>query len=337
METNSLLFDILNRIKKAWFVIVLLGIIGGVVGYIYKGMENTTYEAKSLFYPDKEATLTGSPLELIQGGTAGRAGFLGIFAKILASRYMTNNIARHKITDERYAKYGYVYNWIVDDLNQSSKKPWRKANNYLLQSEDKRIEVASGFLRNGCFAVFDENGFMSLTNHAGSADLALYINKIIIDELIKFNYDKKTEKAKNDLEYFTKRTDSLGKLYESIRFQFANYNDNNKFIIKSTVNIPREELAERRDIIKTRYFKMIEAQEQAFIRFETDKPVVQILDAPFISAVTSPSKSTGAIMYAVFGICLGLILALRKLIYGFVSVEFKKLIKPKGAVNNESL
>jgi hypothetical protein len=320
---NGIINQALVLIKKKIIFIGLLAFIVGAAGWYYKGLLPTKYTAKSIFYPDKEATLSGSPLELINGNTSARGGALAILSKVLASRSMTKFIAQRKVDPTLGKDYKTLADWIVDD-NNNKLMPWQKRTDFRKMPEAKKLQIASNVLRNGCFAVIDESGFMSLVNNAYSEELALYENESIIEELITFNYNKKTEKAKNDLEYINHRADSMKELYENLKYQFASFDDANKFIIKQTVGIPKLDLDERKKIISQRYFKLVEMQEQAFIRFQTDKPIVEILDYPYIDGVTQPSQMASAIMYALFTIIISIAFVVRKLVYGLIKDEIAK-------------
>ncbi|MFM2049444.1 MAG: hypothetical protein RI955_1992 [Bacteroidota bacterium] len=325
---NGLLNQAFDLVKKRIVFVLIAAAIAFAIGWYYKGLLPTKYSAKSTFYPDKEATLSGSPLELINGNTAARGGALAILAKVLNSHLMTEYIAARKVDTSFHLPYKYLADWIIDD-NNSKLMPWAEKVDFRKLSEKERIRRGANSLRSDCFAVLDESGFMSLINNSYSSDLALYENQSIIDELITFNFNKKTEKAKNDLIYITHRADSVKELYENVKYQFAEFDDQNKFIIKKTVGIPKEDLEERKRIISARYLKLVDLQEQAFVRYQTDKPIVEILDHPYIDGVTTPSKMSSAILYAIFASIMTILFIVRNLLVSVISSEIAKATSKK--------
>ena len=333
---NGILNKGLAILGKRLWIIILISIISFIAGWCYKGLFPVKYSAKSIFYPDKEATLSGSPLELINGTTTAKGGALSILAKVLNSHSMTNDIASRAVDPKVNSNYRILADWIIDD-NDKLKMPWVKKSDLKKLSKEERIRKAANILRNDCFAVLDESGFMSLINNAYSEDLALYENESIIDELINFNYNKKTDKAKRDLEYLSFRADSLKQMYDNIKYDFAKFDDANKFIIKKTVGIPKEDLEERKKVIAQRYFKIIELQEQAFIRFQTDKPIVEVLDKPFIDSVTAPSKFASGVLYAIFAFIFSTFFFLRNFLIEIVKDEMAKAAakKKQEGLNNQ--
>ncbi|MFM2224232.1 MAG: hypothetical protein RJA07_434 [Bacteroidota bacterium] len=330
---NGLLNQALDLIKKRIVFVLIAAAIAFAMGWYYKGLLPTKYSAKSTFYPDKEATLTGSPLELINGNVATRGGALAVLAKVLNSHLMTQYIASRKVDSSLHLPYKYLADWIIDDNNKKL-MPWATKVDFKKLPEKERITRGANYLRGDCFAVLDESGFMSLINNAYSDDLALYENQSIIDELITFNFNKKTEKAKEDLIYITHRADSVKEIYENIKYQYAEFDDQNKFIIKKTVGIPKEDLEERKRIISARYLKLVDLQEQAFVRYQTDKPIIEILDLPYIDGVTTPSKMASAILYAIFAAMVTIIFIVRNLLGSVISSEISKATSKK---KNESL
>jgi Fe2+ transport system protein B len=167
---------------------------------------------------------------------------------------------------------------------------------------------------------------MSLSTTAYDKELSLRINKVIIQELIKFNFDKKTTKALNDLKFVTYRTDSVFRAYEALKYHSAEYLDQNKYLIKATVKVPQEDMDEKKKILSSRYLKLVEMQEQALIRTQTEKPVIQILDQPYIDSIEKPSKSGAAIVYGMLGLLFGFVFSIRKVLGKLISTELSKTI-----------
>jgi hypothetical protein len=96
-------------------------------------------------------------------------------------------------------------------------------------------------------------------------------------------------------------------------------------------------LEERKKVIAQRYFKIIELQEQAFIRFQTDKPIVEVLDKPFIDSVTAPSKFASGVLYAIFAFIFSTFFFLRNFLIEIVKDEMAKAAakKKQEGLNNQ--
>lgn len=328
---NNSLSDVFSSIKQRltnWktilFVLVVTVAMGLGAAY-YVSLTPIRYTAKSVFYPDRDATMSGSPLELLTAGagsvSSNKAGALGILSKVFDSRSMTKLVVSHRVDTKD--KKVFLADLIIQDNNKSF-KPWQAKDDVDNMSEASRIERAAAIIRGGCFAIVDESGFMSLTTNANNKELALLVNKIMIQELIKFNFDKKTEKAAQDMRFISHRLDSVSSIYEGVKYKSANYSDANKYMAKATVKIPMEDLEEQRKILQARYTKLVELQEQAFIRLQTDKPVIQLLDAPFIDSSTHASTQGAAIIGAIIGLLLSIIYSIRRIIVRFVRAELAK-------------
>ncbi len=323
-ELLTLVKQKLTNWKTLLFILVVT-IAMGVGAAYYISLTPIRYTAKSVFYPDREATMSGSPLELLTAGagaaSANKAGALGILSKVFDSRSMTKLVVSHRV--DKDGEKIYLADLIIKDNNKSF-KPWQAKDDVANMSDASRIERAAAIIRGGCYAIVDESGFMSLTTNANNKELALLVNKIMIQELIKFNFDKKTEKAAMDMRFISHRLDSVSTIYRGVKYSHANYADANKYMAKATVKIPMEDLEEQRKILQARYTKLVELQEQAFIRLQTDKPVIQLLDAPFIDSSTHASTQGAAIIGAVIGLILSIIYSLRRIIVRFVRTEIAK-------------
>ncbi len=240
--------EAVELIKKRLIWILLFSSLLTALVVVYKNLLPNKYAAKSLFYPDrKEATLSGSPLELIQGDVSVKAGALGILSKVLISRTVTHRIATYKLQAPYNTKYDILADWIVDDNNKAT-LPWQKKVNIHALTKEQKIDKAAAILRSGCVTVIDESGFMSLENFNYSPELAMMENKIIINELINFNFEITTQKVKQDLDYITNRVDSIREIYENLKYENAQFNDVNKYMIKSVVKVPLEDLEENKKI-----------------------------------------------------------------------------------------
>lgn len=306
------------------FLVVLVTCLFAAAGWYYVSLTPVNYTAKSVFYPDRDATMSGSPLELLAAGpsaVSNKAGALGILSKVFDSRSMTKLVVSHKL--DKGAGADILADLIIEDNNKTY-KPWQEKDKVANMSLQSRIERAASLIRGGSFAIVDESGFMSLTTKANNKELALLINKIMIQELIKFNFDKKTAKAAADMHFINERLDSVANVYESLKYRSANYADANKYMIKQTVKIPMDDLEEQKKILATRYLKLIDLQEQAFIRLQTDKPVVQVLDSPYIDVTKHPSTSGAAAAFGLIGFLLTIGYLLRNVVIRFVRSELAK-------------
>ncbi len=312
-----------DSIKNKFVWIITISIVLSVLTGIYKNLTPIKYTAKSIFYPDKkEATLTGSPLELIQGDIAQKAGALGILSKVVVSRTVSKRIASAKLPSPYNSQYKSLAEWIIADNNKQF-LPWQQKADLKTLKPEQKISKASTILRNGCVSIIDENGFMSLVNFAFDKDLALTENQIIIDELIKFNFEVNTLKVKQDLDYITHRTDSIRDIYENLKYQNAQFNDVNKYMIKSVVKVPQEDLEENKKIIAARYSRLLEMQDQALVRYQSDKPIIKILDLPYLDGETSPPVFITAFIVFVATLFASLIFVCRKIIINIIRDEIE--------------
>ena len=323
IDYSNVLNKAFSVLRKKLWIVLLLSVLVVIGNWRYRKLFPAVYCARSVFYPDKTATLKGSPLELIDGSASARAGTLGILSKVLYSRLLTSKIAATPLPPTSSKKYKILADWILEDDNTKC-MPWQKKLDINKLHNIEKIERAAAILRNGCFTIFDDNGFMSLKNNCYSEDLALAENKLIIKTLIEFNLEKKTLQAKEDLIYINHRTDSITQIYQRLKHSLAQFSDDNKYMIKQTVRLPVEDLEEEKQIISTRYKKLVEMQEQAFVRYETDKPIIDLLDEPYIDSVTKPDVVGVSIFYGIISAFFLCIFFTRKILFGLIQAELKR-------------
>jgi Chain length determinant protein len=307
---GDILKKILSDIRKKIVYILLFAAVFAILFGFLRSLSPPIYVAKSIFYPDKkEANISGSPLELFQGGDVlQKSGYLNVMAKVLTSRNIISRICLYNLPKPYNSKYSVLADWIIDDNNSKNIFPWQKKLDFKKLTKDQKISLVTPILKSGGFlSVVDDNGFLSLINSNYNSELALFENQVIIDQLIQFNYDVNTQKSKEDLSYINNRLDSVKNAYENIKYQSAQFDDVNKYLIKSVVKVPQLDLEEDKKILSARYQKLAEYQEQALVRYETDKPILKIVDNPYIdqvkqNAIVFPSIITFLILIIVFSI-----------------------------------
>ncbi len=336
METNiynpAEVLSMLGQQLKRYFLFILLASLAAAIGgYLWGRILPTKYTALSTIYPDKEADTQGSPLDLISGGLGNKTSTV-VLAEVIRSRTISQSSANREITPDVYnqppKKYPYLGYWILEDANKAF-YPWQKKYNLQKMTRKEIVLAASNILRSNAVGLVDEHGFFSVYTSAYTSALAGAINEITLQELIKFNFDKKTAKARGDLEYINRRTDSIKEIYDRLVYNTAEFLDVNQFGKKAVVNVPKDQMLLQKTIYESRYRKLVEMQENAVIRYQQSTPVVSVLDYPYPPFTQEvPPRIKYALIAFVSVLFLSCVMACWSILTEIVKTEIKTALRP---------
>jgi|GEM_PF-3443831 len=181
--------------------------------------------------------------------------------------------------------------------------------------EETRRILGASLIRRNLTIEPNDNGFLEMSFKSPNPFLAQYISELYIQELMEYYRVQKTEKAKEDLAFFTYRADSLQTVLDKLNYSIALHSDRNRFSIQKTTDAKLRELEIRRQVITKMYLTNISAKEDATAKLQQDTPVIQVLDPP-VPPFTI--KEASLILYAITGFILGgffiTVFCLRKLL-----------------------
>lgn len=177
-----------------------------------------------------------------------------------------------------------------------------RAQEKVIEGMRKRISVAT-----------DKKTFViTLSVIDQDPEIAMQLSQTIVDELRDYITSYRTEKARNDLEYYEKLYDEAQADYFEAQQRYAKYSDMNQGMIRQSVMVEQERLQNEMQLKYQLYNSCAQQVQMAKAQVQRETPVCTILTPP-----TTPLKDneSGAKTLAVF-IFLGFCLAVVWILWG---------------------
>ena len=188
-----------------------------------------------------------------------------------------------------------------------------KAQEKVIEGMRKRISVAT-----------DKKTFvitLSVTDQ--DPDIAMKLSETIVENLRNFITSYRTEKARNDLEYYEQLYDEAQADYFDAQQRYARYVDMNQGMVRQSVMTEQQRLQNEMNLKYNLYNSCAQQVQMAKAQIQRETPVCTILTPP-----TTPLKDneSGAKTLAIF-IFLGLCLAAVWVLWGREGIAKLKELK----------
>jgi uncharacterized protein involved in exopolysaccharide biosynthesis len=315
VTSGELIIQILKRLKKFRFLILLVGI--GLAGlfYWYASKSRAVYTSRATVFP-----LTSSADNSAMNSTL--SGILGISEapKSFSSEASINIIelalsrnTREAVALVRLPDFGnktIAELLIATDDEKSGKKT-------KIPSDTILANIGGTILKAGTAANINKNGVLVLTFSSTNEKLVSPISYAFVDKISEFYRELRIGKAKLDYDFTVKKVDSLDAELKKIDEQAIKLANSSYFtptdrleynIPKDNLNALKERTMRQRDVAANN-------REEALWRLQKQTPIIKILDRP---DPPFDKKQTSKPLFTIVGFFLGLMLTVLVLVGGLV-------------------
>ena len=331
----------LIKIVQSWFLlfyknlipILLIGSVGGGLGFYLANSTKPTYKAESKFLvkeggPSGLSGSLGNLSSLLGGGgassldrTVAVIGSERVMGKVLLSTVQLDGtsdlVINHFVALNKNLQAAWKKDTILakarftatDTISQLFNFPQRKAFKAVMAAliSEKGIVSKS----------FDKKtGIISLIVTHPNEEFAIEVNRLIFDELKLFMREQSSETANMNVEILTKKVDSIQSELNGVRRALARRTDQSVGLLLNEDKVELKSLAVKEQILLTMYGEAQKNLETFLFMGQSASNATQlsILDSPF-----SPIKPTkkSKILYTAAGLlrssflCFGFILIRR--------------------------
>jgi hypothetical protein len=338
MNSIELLKQLINRLKKySWLIIILAAIFGGFFYYMAK-QNVLLYTSKATVFP-LNGTSESSP-----GSTISSLLGLGEGTKSFTSDASINivELANSRRTREAVAmvKIPSMQNKTVSELmiEENNRHTGFMQNTPIEIPKDSlsKINIASSLLKGAFLGKINKTGILELYITNSNQQLVREVSYIYIDKLSEFYIDLKKKKAQIDFEFAVKKADSLLLVLNQLDTRAIALDESTFFTNEGLkrYNLPKINLAQDKATVQSQYYYAVNNRESAAYRLQKETPIIEPLDKPEPPFDTI-KKST--LVYVVVGLLLGFIIGILlvswKVINKYMAAELNKAIekasKPK--------
>jgi uncharacterized protein involved in exopolysaccharide biosynthesis len=338
MNTAQLIKQLLDRLKKFSWLILLMGLIGGVL-FFYLAKQNVKlYIAKATVFP-----LNSS------GDGAGGSSIGNLLGLADAPRSFTADASINivELATIRRTREAVATTRIPTMQNRTIAELLVVENNKhtgFMQFEPIQMptdslwlsNTGSSLLRGGFSAKIGKNGILELYFQNSNPNLAREISYVYIDKLSEFYIELKKKKAQIDYQFAVQKADSLASVLKILDAKAVSLDEKTFFTDEGLkrYSIPKINLQLEKQTVQSQYYYAVNNREGAAYRLQKETPIIEALDKPEPPYDTvQKSKMTYILIGAFIGLFIGLILVSWKVISNYLGAELNKAIEKATKVN----
>lgn len=292
-----------SYILSKWLFILLVGIILGVAGYVYSSSKEPTYVAEITFAMDEGAGHSArsdfSQLsEQLGMGQVLEAG--GVFSSItniielMQSRLLVEKTLRSAVNIN--GKSIIFADFFLDSLHYREKWMADTSNNKLHLDVAKKNRQDSLFENNIIRNIYDllttkyikveskgkGTSIISVKCISENELFSKYFLEALIDKVISFYIDNKTQRAKLDVAFLQHRTDSIKNVFTGSLYGKAAFTDANINAVRQISTVAGDRQLADIQIQKTTYADLFKSLETAKTTLMKETPLIQYIDLPIL-------------------------------------------------------
>jgi hypothetical protein len=333
MNSLELIKQLLDRLKKFSWVILLITILFTAFFYYLARQNVKLYIAKSTVFPlnsNSDNAVSGSSIGSLLGLADAPKSFTAD-ASINIVELATSRRTREAVALARIPK---LQNKTIAQLliEENNKHTGFMQNLAIEIPKDSLglINTASNLLRLGFSAKVGKNGILELIFQNSNADIAREASYVYIDKLSEFYIDLKKKKAQIDYEFAVRKADSLKKVLNVLDAHAIALDEKTYFTNEELkrYSIPKVNLQIDKQTVQSQYYYAINNRESAAYRLQKETPIIEPLDRPEPPFDTiQKSKLTYCLIGAFLGMFIGLIVVSWKVISNYIGNELNKAIE----------
>ena len=338
MNNIELIKQLLKRLKKySWLIVIIALAFGGLFYYMAK-QSVLLYTSKATVFPLNGTTESspGATISTLLGLGDATKSFTGDasinIVELATSRRTREAVAMVRIPSMR--------NKTISELliEENNKHVGFMRNQFIEPPKDSlsEINIASSLLKNAFVAKINKNGILELYFTNSDQKLVREVSYIYIEKLSDFYINLKKKKAQIDFEFAVKKADSLLSVLNQLDKRAIALDESTFFTNEGLkrYNLPKINLAQDKATVQSQYYYAVNNRESAAYRLQKETPIIEPLDRPE-PPFDTVQKST--LMYSVIGLILGsfigILLVSWKIINKYMGDELQKAIekasKPK--------
>jgi hypothetical protein len=308
-------------IRKNFIRLLLIGLIGGAIGFGYAYMDKPVYTAKTRFMLKNEGvgSLFGGQMtgltSLLGGGQMGTP--LERTSEVIASDRIvgrallrlttvgdtTDLVINHFIRLSDIRK-----NWVKDTMLANVKFSVSDVNiEQLTLAQRKAYKIIKGMMTpekgNGVVQKsFDKkSGVLTLSCVHHHEAFAIALSNVIYDELSAFFIEQMTYSASNNADVMRQKLDSIKGELDIVRRSFATQSDQSLGLLLQQDKVDLKAMAVKEQMLNVMYAEAIKNYESFEFVNKAATPSLMLIDSPFSPIrPTQKSKAFYTMLIAAF-------------------------------------
>lgn len=323
---------------RYWVIILLCGLLGGALGFLYAYLAKPAYTAELDFViEESKSSGLGAYAGLASqfGIDLGSAGTSGVFAGdniliFLKTRFIVEKALTHPIKINNNNKYVTLADLYIDIYNLKKgwvKKPALRNINFPVGLDRSKYSLDQDSILNVLFLDITKKrldvnkpdkkmGFILVKCTTGDQLFSKFFVEQLVNEALTFYVETKTKQSKSNVDRLQRTADSLEILLNRKTYSAAVVQDLNANPAKRITTVGGEVATRDKLIIQTVYGEVIKNLEMSRMAMAQETPLMQIVDKPILPLLAKkPGKAISLIVGGMLGGILILIVLVLRRIY----------------------
>lgn len=305
---NTLVSDIsilsgLTLVLRHWRTFIVLPVVSLLIGVLLINIAEKEYEAESSFIPNNaegaSSRLAGMATAIgIASPVAGTGLGPDFFADVLKSWDLLQEVA--------------LSNFIVrtgEGAEGAEPQSLIEIYNTDAETEEGRLRAVVAKLRqNVATRVSFRSGMVTLTTSAPTPELAVQINRRMLETLQQLNVDRRQAQARAERDFFEIGLQHAQGELEAAEQSYQRFQlENRSFVGSPTLSLEAARMERQIELRQKVYIALADAYEQARVQELRATPVVTIFDSP---KHNTSSIRRGQLLRMILATACGFMLAL---------------------------
>jgi hypothetical protein len=332
MNNIELIKQLIKRLKKFSWLIVLIAIAFGGLLYFVAKQSVVVFTSKSTVFPlnSSNDNSSSSAISNLLGLSDAPKSFTGE-ASINIVELAGSRRTREAVASARVAsmKNKTIAELLLEEHNKHTGFMQNETIDIKRIDSSALINTGSSMLKGAFNAKINKNGILELYYSNSDQAIVKEVSYVFINKLSEFYIDLKKKKAQIDFEFAVKKADSLLRVLNDLDKRAIQLDETTFFTNEELkrFSLPKINLAQDKQTVQSQYYYAVNNREAAAYKLQKETAIIEILDKPE-GPYDSGSKSTK--MYAIVGMLLGAFI-------GIVIVSWKIINKYLGDELNKAL
>lgn len=325
-----------NILANKWKYIMIIGMLGGILGFSYAKLKRKKYIAELTFALEEKSSSTGS-LGAYAGiasqfgidlGSGGSSVFSGdnilelmksrmILKKTLLNKVNINNKETRLL--DRYVQSLKIQSKLVNSQDQIISLDFNNDADLTIEQDsvlaiiikdikDNRLEVSK---------IDKKLNIIKVNLKFQDQIFAKFFTEKLVENVSAFYIQTKTKKAKANVELLQRKTDSVRtKLYEEM-YDAASSQDQNLNVIKARAKVPGVKKQINIQLLSAMYTELVKNLELSKLTLSKEEPFIQIIDSPELPLLELKPNSilfsiVGLILSGLFAVSIFTVIGIRR-------------------------
>lgn len=137
------------------------------------------------------------------------------------------------------------------------------------------------------------------------AGVAATVAQLAMDYLTRYVRNYRTEKARQDLNFYRQQLDEARKRYQLAQLRLFRYDEQHKNIVLLSTTMDRQRMEAERTIAQTVYTGLAGQYEQSKLNVQARTPVFKVLEPPKVPLRRiAPKRTLVVLLFTVAGLAL---------------------------------